>query len=85
MWDYSLTSPQQTFLAHPGCLLYSGKCILHSSSQTSLSQQSGLLSHHRKLQAQVETLFGLSCELLVGSVCVSLDYPFSAPCLPSPL
>uniref|UniRef100_A0A8C9NWF9 Uncharacterized protein n=1 Tax=Spermophilus dauricus TaxID=99837 RepID=A0A8C9NWF9_SPEDA len=44
----------------------------------------GLLSHHRKLQAQVETLFGLSCELLVGSVCVSLDYPFSALCLPSP-
>uniref|UniRef100_A0A671F637 Uncharacterized protein n=1 Tax=Rhinolophus ferrumequinum TaxID=59479 RepID=A0A671F637_RHIFE len=42
-------------------------------------------SHHRTLQAQVQMLFGLSCKLFVVSVCVSLVYPFSAPCLPSSL
>nr|BAK63957.1 hypothetical protein [Pan troglodytes] len=41
-------------------------------------------SHHSTLQAQEEMLCRLSCALLVVSVCVSLDYPFSAPCLPLP-
>lgn len=75
--------PQQTFFAHPGfswlpSLLWEMQPVF-SKSDLIRPANWWHSSHHSTLQAQVQMLFGLSCKLLVASVCVSSDYPSSAP------